>query len=73
MAVLDVQGSAGSFAIVKAIWRGIFGSTGALIMDMCLSGSPEPRYGPFSALFPAQHLVACAYHPPSEPPNIAEH
>lgn len=41
---------------------------------LCLSGSPKPSYGPFSA-----HLVACAYRPPSEPllsraaPNIAEH
>lgn len=46
---------------------------------LCLSGSPKPSYGPFSALFPAQHLVACAYRPPSKPllsraaPNIAEH
>lgn len=85
MAVLDLQGSADSFASVKAIWRGIFGSTGALVMDICgkecsaSQAAQNPLMVPLVHFFPAQHLVACAYRPPSEPllsraaPNIAEH
>lgn len=59
-----------------------YGSTryGHLREERCASqAAQKPLRVPLVHFFPAQHLVACAYRPPSEPllssaaPNIAEH